>query len=61
VGESRQIHQALAERGVPVWYVLALDEGHGFRKKTNIDHAAAATVLFLQRFVLAGGSAEASR
>jgi len=50
--ESEQIYAALDERGVPVWYVLALDEGHGFRKKTNSDYAAAATVLFLQRFVL---------
>lgn len=51
-GESEQIHRALRERGVPVWYVLALDEGHGFRKKTNSDYAAAATALFLQRFAL---------
>jgi dipeptidyl aminopeptidase/acylaminoacyl peptidase len=51
-GESEQIHRALRERGVPVWYVLALDEGHGFRKKANSDYAAAATALFLQRFAL---------
>lgn len=50
--ESEQIYDALQGRGIPVWYVLALDEGHGFRKKTNSDYAAAATVLFLQRFVL---------
>ena len=37
---------------MPVWYVLALDEGHGFRKKANSDYAAAATALFLQRFAL---------
>ncbi len=53
-GESAQIYAALAGRGVPVWYVLALDEGHGFRKKVNSDYQAAATVLFLQRFVLNG-------
>jgi dipeptidyl aminopeptidase/acylaminoacyl peptidase len=52
-GESEQIYQALAAAGTPVWYVLALDEGHGFRKKTNSDYAAAATVLFLQRYGLA--------
>lgn len=51
-GESEQIHRALVERGVPVWYVLARDEGHGFRKKANSDYAAAATALFLQRFAL---------
>ena len=52
--ESGQIYDALAGRDVPVWYVLALDEGHGFRKKSNSDYAAAATVLFLERFVLGG-------
>ena len=51
-GESEQIYRALSARGVPVWYVLALDEGHGFRKKTNSDYEAAATVLFLERFAL---------
>ncbi len=51
-GESRQIHDALRSRGVPVWYVLAHDEGHGFRKKSNSDYAAAATVLFLERYLL---------
>lgn len=50
--ESGQIYDALAGRDVPVWYVLALDEGHGFRKKSNSDYAAAATVLFLERYVL---------
>ncbi|MDZ7668491.1 MAG: S9 family peptidase [Gammaproteobacteria bacterium] len=53
-GESEQIYQALQRNGVPVWYVLALDEGHGFRKKANSDYAAAATVAFLQRFALSG-------
>jgi len=53
-GESEQIYQALQRNGVPVWYVLALDEGHGFRKKANSDFAAAATVAFLQRFALSG-------
>ncbi len=53
-GESEQIYRALERNGVPVWYVLALDEGHGFRKKANSDYAASATVAFLQRFALNG-------
>ena len=52
VGESEQIADALRQRGVPVWYVLALNEGHGFRRKENVDYAAATTVLFLQRYLL---------
>ena len=50
--ESEQIVAALRSHGIPVWYILALDEGHGFRRKENIDYAAAATVLFLEEFVL---------
>jgi len=50
--ESEQIAAALTAAGVPVWYVLAMDEGHGFRKKANADYVAAATTLFLQRYLL---------
>jgi dipeptidyl aminopeptidase/acylaminoacyl peptidase len=50
--ESEQIVAALEAAGTPVWYVLALDEGHGFSKKVNSDYNAAATVLFLERFLL---------
>ena len=51
--ESEQIVAALREQGVPVWYVLAKNEGHGFRKKVNRDYLSAATALFLQRYLLA--------
>ena len=51
--ESEQIVAALQARGVPVWYVLANDEGHGFRKKTNRDYLAGVTVAFLERRLLA--------
>jgi dipeptidyl aminopeptidase/acylaminoacyl peptidase len=50
--ESEQIVAALSGAAIPVWYVLALDEGHGFYKKVNSDYNAAATVLFLQRYLL---------
>ncbi len=53
--ESEQIVAALRERDVPVWYVLARDEGHGFRKKVNRDYLMAATALFLERHLLNGG------
>jgi dipeptidyl aminopeptidase/acylaminoacyl peptidase len=49
VSESEQIVAALSAADTPVWYVLALDEGHGFYKKVNSDYNAAATVLFLQQ------------
>lgn len=50
--ESEQIVSALEAANVPVWYLLFMDEGHGFRKKSNSDLASAAYVMFLQKFVL---------
>jgi dipeptidyl aminopeptidase/acylaminoacyl peptidase len=50
--ESEQIVAALRASEVPVWYVLALDEGHGFSKKPNADYNATASALFLQQFLL---------
>ena len=50
--ESEQIVQALQEQGIPAWYVLAKNEGHGFRKKANRDYLTAATVLFLKSRLL---------
>ena len=50
--ESAQMVAALKQQGVPVWYVVARDEGHGFRKKANRDYQLAAAALFLQCQVL---------
>lgn len=49
--ESDQILQALQAKGVPVWYVLAKDEGHGFRKKGNRDYDHVAKFAFLERYL----------
>ncbi|MYA17522.1 MAG: S9 family peptidase [Gammaproteobacteria bacterium] len=51
--ESEQIVSALKEADIPVWYVLAKDEGHGFRKKPNRDYLGAVTAMFLERHLLA--------
>jgi dipeptidyl aminopeptidase/acylaminoacyl peptidase len=48
--ESVQIRDALEAAGIPVWYILALDEGHGFRKKVNRDYYTAAIMMFLERY-----------
>ena len=53
--ESEQIVAALQDHNVPVWYVLANDEGHGFRKKTNRDYLMAVTALFLEQHLLGDG------
>jgi dipeptidyl aminopeptidase/acylaminoacyl peptidase len=50
--ESEQIVAALKKRGVPVWYLLATDEGHGFAKKKNQDFQFYATVMFIKNYLL---------
>jgi len=47
--EAEQIVAAVRRKGKEVWYLLALDEGHGFQKKENRDHAFVTAVLFLER------------
>ncbi|MCY1073374.1 S9 family peptidase [Archangium lansingense] len=47
--EAEQIVKAVRARGADVWYMLALDEGHGFGKKPNKDTITMATFLFLEK------------
>ncbi|MCY4013831.1 MAG: S9 family peptidase [Gammaproteobacteria bacterium] len=51
--ESEQIVAALQARGVPVWYVLAKNEGHGFSRKANRDYLTGVTAQFLKTRLLA--------
>jgi len=50
--EAEQMVRALKARGTPVWYLNAKDEGHGFAKQKNREFQAAATALFVQRYLL---------
>lgn len=50
--ESEQMVAAIRNNRVPVWYLLAEDEGHGFTKKKNRDIQLAATVLFVEQHLL---------
>lgn len=52
VSESDQIVAALKKQGTPVWYLMARDEGHGFKKKQNQDFQFDAEILFLDKFLL---------
>lgn len=54
VTESTQLVRALRERGQSVWYMNALNEGHGYRKKENRDIFEQATVMFLRTHLLDG-------
>jgi len=44
--------KALKDRGRDVWYLLAENEGHGFKRKENQDFATATTVLFFRQKLL---------
>jgi dipeptidyl aminopeptidase/acylaminoacyl peptidase len=48
---EQMVAKVRANRG-PVWYLMASDEGHGFRKKTNADFQFYATVLFVKQYLL---------
>jgi dipeptidyl aminopeptidase/acylaminoacyl peptidase len=52
VTESEQIVAALRQRGQPVWYIKALNEGHGYDRKENQDVSQQAAFLFLQRYLV---------
>jgi dipeptidyl aminopeptidase/acylaminoacyl peptidase len=52
--EAEQVVAAVRARGRDAWYLLALDEGHGFQKKENRDYQVAALVTFLERVLLDG-------
>ena len=50
--ESQQMVDVVRKNGTPVWWLLAKDEGHGFRKKKNQDFQFYATVMFVKRYLL---------
>jgi dipeptidyl aminopeptidase/acylaminoacyl peptidase len=52
VTEATQMVAALREQGSVVWYMNALNEGHGYRKKENRDIFQQATVLFLREHLV---------
>ncbi len=52
VTEAIQVVKALRTQGHTVWYMNALNEGHGYRKRENRDIYQQATVMFLQRYLV---------
>lgn len=53
--EAEQMVAAVKRNNGPVWYLLAMDEGHGFRKKENVDFQFYATVSFMREHLLGAG------
>ncbi|MFN9807141.1 MAG: S9 family peptidase [Betaproteobacteria bacterium] len=52
VQEAEQIAATVAANGVPVWSMIAENEGHGFAKKENADYLFAARVMVLAQRLL---------
>lgn len=46
--EAEQIVEKVRANGVPVWYLRAENEGHGFQRKENADYRFYAVVKFLE-------------
>jgi len=52
--EAIQMADKVRNNGGVLWYLEADDEGHGFRKKNNIDYQRYATILFIKNYLLDG-------
>lgn len=50
--EALQMRDKLKAQGNTVWYLEAIDEGHGFSKKANVDYQRLAIIRFMQEYLL---------
>ena len=50
--EAEQIVSAVRKNGVPVWFLMADNEGHGFARKINADYYFYSTVQFFEMTLL---------
>jgi dipeptidyl aminopeptidase/acylaminoacyl peptidase len=51
VSDTAKLVAATKDR-IPLWYILAKDEGHGFVKQSNRDYRLYAEILFIKEFLL---------
>lgn len=52
VTEATQMRDKLKAQGNVVWYLEAKNEGHGFKKKENVDFQRLAVIRFIQEYLL---------
>ncbi len=50
--ESIQMKDKIKQNGGTVWFLMAKDEGHGFRKKNNQDFQFYSTIEFIKQYLL---------
>lgn len=55
--EAEQILVEMKKNGVEAWFMMAMDEGHGFRKKSNREAQRESETLFLQNIINTQASA----
>lgn len=52
VTEATQMRDKLKAQGNVIWYLEAKDEGHGFKKKPNVDYQRLAVIKFMETYLL---------
>ena len=52
VTEAEHMRDAIRTNGGKVWFLMATDEGHGFKKTGNVQYQFFATITFLREFLL---------
>lgn len=50
--EALQMRDKLKAQGNTVWYLEAKDEGHGFKKKPNVDYQRLAVIKFMEAYLI---------
>ncbi|MET0231277.1 MAG: prolyl oligopeptidase family serine peptidase, partial [Rhodanobacteraceae bacterium] len=50
--EGQQIANTVRANGGDVWFLEFRDEGHGWKKKSNVDYFRAATMMFWKKYLL---------
>jgi dipeptidyl aminopeptidase/acylaminoacyl peptidase len=56
LSESDNIVKEVGSKGVPTWYVVAKNEGHGFQKKENVDYLREVLLEFMRKYLLGNGT-----
>jgi len=50
--EAEQMLQRIKRNGAQPWFLMAMDEGHGFRKQSNRTYMNEAVVMFYRQHLL---------
>jgi dipeptidyl aminopeptidase/acylaminoacyl peptidase len=60
LSEADTIVKEVSAKGIPTWYVVAKNEGHGFQKKENTDYMRQVLLEFMRRYLLGDGTEKAA-